>query len=147
MTLFAPGTRAWTATCADDSRSLWSAGYRGDLAAYQNLTLAKVWAAAGEFDIIHSHVETIGLPFARWWPIPVLSTFHGRLDGMGHPALLDEFCDVPVVAISESQRRWSPDANWIATIPHGLDLTRAPYVPARRLPRLRGSGHAREGRR
>ena len=51
----------------------------------------------------------------------------GRLDPPwssrwdGHPALLDEFRDVPLVAISESQRRWSPDANWVATVPHGLD--------------------------
>ena len=58
-----------------------------------------------------------------------MSTFHGRLDGSGYPALLAEFCDVPLVAISESQRRWSPDANWVATIPHGLDLDRAPFGP------------------
>jgi glycosyltransferase involved in cell wall biosynthesis len=36
------------------------------------------------------------------------------------PALLDHFSDIPLVAISESQRRWSPDANWVATIHHGL---------------------------
>ncbi len=102
-------------------------GVPGDLTSYLNLTLAKVWAASADFDVIHSHVETIGLPFARWCPTPVVSTFHGRLDVMGHPALLDEFCDVPLIAISESQRRWSPRANWVATIPHGLDLTGAPF--------------------
>src|SRR4029078_2414140 len=84
----------------------------------------------GRFDVIHSHLETIGLPFARWCPTPVLSTFDGRLDGLGHPALLDEFCDVPVVAISQSQRRWSPRANWVATVPHGLDLAGAPFRSA-----------------
>ena len=35
--------------------------------------------------------------------------------------------DVPLVAISESQRRWSPHANWVATIHHGLDLAGAPF--------------------
>jgi glycosyltransferase involved in cell wall biosynthesis len=69
----------------------------------------------------------MGLPFARWCPTPVVSTFHGRLDVMGHPALLDEFRDVPLVAISQSQRRWSPHANWVATVPHGLDLAGAPF--------------------
>jgi glycosyltransferase involved in cell wall biosynthesis len=128
VTLFAPGDS--TVECdlvPTVPRSLWSTGYRGDLTSYLNLTLAKVWAASGQFDVIHSHVEMMGLPFARWCPTPVVSTFHGRLDVMGHPALLDEFCEVPLVAISESQRRWSPRANWVATIPHGLDLAGAPF--------------------
>ena len=131
VTLFAPGdSRVDCRLVPTIPHSLWSTGYRGDLGAYLNLTLAKVSSAAGDFDAIHSHVDTMGLPFARWSPTPVVSTLHGRLDGMGHPALLDEFCDVPLVAISESQRRWSPRANWVATIPHGLDLTRAPFGPA-----------------
>ena len=109
VTLFAPGdSKVECELVPTVPRSLWSTGYRDDLSAYLNLTLAKVWAASGDFDIIHSHVETLGLPFARWCPTTVVSTFHGRLDGMGHPALLDEFQDVPLVAISESQRRWSP---------------------------------------
>lgn len=131
VTLFAPGDS--TVECelvATIPHSLWSTGYRGDLGAYINLTLAKAWSMSGDFDVIHSHVDTMGLPFARWCPTPVVSTLHGRLDGAGHPALLDEFCDVPLVAISESQRRWSPQANWVATIPHGLDLARAPFGPA-----------------
>ena len=128
VTLFAPGdSQVECELVPTVPHSLWSTGYRGDLTSYLNLTLAKVWAASGDFDVIHSHVETIGLPFARWCPTPVVSTFHGRLDVMGHPALLDEFCDVPLIAISESQRRWSPRANWVATIPHGLDLTGAPF--------------------
>ena len=80
-----------------------------------------------EFDLIHSHLDTAGLPFARWCPTPVVSTLHWRVDGVGHPELLDEFCDVPLVAISDSQRRWSPRANWVATVHHGLDLTGAPF--------------------
>ena len=128
VTLFAPGDSQVECDLVPTvPHSLWSSGYRGDLGAYLNLTLAKAWSMAGDFDIIHSHVDTMGLPFARWSPTPVVSTLHGRLDGMGHPALLDEFRDVPLVAISQSQRRWSPRANWVATIPHGLDLARAPF--------------------
>jgi glycosyltransferase involved in cell wall biosynthesis len=131
VTLFAPGDSQVNCELVPTvPHSLWSTGFRGDLSSYLNLTLAKVWAASGDFDIIHSHVETMGLPFARWSPTPVVSTFHGRLDIMGHPALLDEFCDVPLVAISESQRRWSPQANWVATIPHGLNLAGAPFGAA-----------------
>jgi glycosyltransferase involved in cell wall biosynthesis len=128
VTLFAPGDSQVDCDLVPTiPHSLWSTGYKGDLASYLNLTLAKAWSRSSEFDIIHSHVDTIGLPFARWCPTPVVSTLHGRLDGAGNPALLDEFCDVPLVAISASQRRWSPQANWVATIPHGLDLARAPF--------------------
>jgi len=54
---------------------------------------------------------------------------HGRLDVSGIPELLDEFSDIALVAISESQRRWSSDANWIATIHHGLPLELMPFNP------------------
>jgi glycosyltransferase involved in cell wall biosynthesis len=129
VTLFAPGDSQVDCELVPTvSESLWSSGYRGDLGAYINLTLAKAWSASADFDVIHSHVDTAGLPFARWCPTPVVSTLHGRLDGAGHPRLLDEFFDVPLVAISESQRRWSPRANWVATIPHGLDLAGAPFA-------------------
>ena len=128
VTLFAPGDSHVDCELVPTvPHSLWASGYRGDLGSYLNLTIAKVWSRSGDFDIVHSHVETMGLPLARWSPTPVVSTFHGRLDIAGHPALLDEFADVPLVAISESQRRWSPRANWVATIPHGLDLAGAPF--------------------
>ena len=128
VTLFAPGdSKVDCELVPTIPRSLWSTGYRGDLGAYMSITLAKAWSRANEFDIIHSNLDTSGLPFARWCPTPVVSTLHGRLDGMGHPALLDEFQDVPLVAISDSQRRWAPRANWVATIHHGLDLAGAPW--------------------
>ena len=131
VTLFAPGDSEVDCELVPTvPRSLWSTGYRGDLAAYLNITLAKAWSMSDRFDVIHSHLDTMGFPFARWCATPVVSTMHGRLDGLGHPALLDEFCDVPMVAISESQRRWSPNANWVATIHHGLDLAGAPFGPA-----------------
>jgi glycosyltransferase involved in cell wall biosynthesis len=128
VTLFAPGdSQVECELVPTVAHSLWAKGYRDDLSSYMNVTIAKAWSRVSEFDVIHSHVETMGLPFARWSPKPVVTTFHGRLDVAGHPALLDEFRDVPLVAISESQRRWSPRANWVATIPHGLDLTGAPF--------------------
>jgi glycosyltransferase involved in cell wall biosynthesis len=51
---------------------------------------------------------------------------HGRLDVAGMPELLGAHPDVALIAISESQRRWFPDLNWIATIHHGLPLETMP---------------------
>jgi glycosyltransferase involved in cell wall biosynthesis len=128
VTLFAPGDSTTPAELVPTiERSLWSQDYKGDVSAFINLTLAKVWKQRERFDIIHSHVETLGFLFARLCPTPVLTTLHGRLDHSGMPELLEEFADIPLVAISESQRRWSPEADWIATIHHGLPLERLPF--------------------
>jgi glycosyltransferase involved in cell wall biosynthesis len=45
----------------------------------------------------------------------------------GIPDLLEEFSDIPLVAISDSQRRWGEEANWVATIHHGLPLQQMPF--------------------
>jgi glycosyltransferase involved in cell wall biosynthesis len=43
------------------------------------------------------------------------------------PELLDEFTDIPLVVISDSQRWWSPEAAWVATIDHGLPSGQLPF--------------------
>jgi len=100
--------------------SLWAKGYNGDGRQYAPMVVAAAWRDADQFDVIHSHLEGGGFVFARHGPKPVVSTLHNRLDTEGMPHLLSSFTDVPVVAISDSQRRWSPDANWVATIHHGI---------------------------
>ncbi|HEY8868562.1 MAG TPA: glycosyltransferase family 4 protein [Candidatus Limnocylindrales bacterium] len=130
VTLFAPGDSTFEGKLVPTPPlSLWLTGYRGDVSAFINMTLARVWAQSDQFDIIHSHIETLGFLFARYCPTPVIATLHGRLDILGIPDLLNEFREIPLVAISESQRRWSPDANWIATVHHGLPLDRMPFEP------------------
>ncbi len=130
VTLFAPGDSEFDGELVETpEESLWSTGYRGDVSSFINVTLARVWAEAERFDIVHSHVETLGFLFARYCPTPVITTLHGRLDVSGIPELLEEFNDVALVAISDSQRRWSPNANWIATIHHGLRLDQMPFGP------------------
>jgi glycosyltransferase involved in cell wall biosynthesis len=131
VTLFAPGDSEVPCELVPTvERSMWSTGYKGDVSSFINVTLAIVWEQAARFDVIHSHVETLGFLFARHCDTPVLTTLHGRLDHSGMPELLGEFSDIPLVAISESQRRWSPDANWVATIHHGLPLERLPFSDA-----------------
>jgi glycosyltransferase involved in cell wall biosynthesis len=126
--LYAPGDSVFPGRLvATPAQSLWSTGYQGDVSSFINVTLAKVWADIERFDVVHSHVETLGFLFARHSPVPVLTTLHGRLDVAGIPELLEEFQDIPLVAISDSQRRWSPDANWVATIHHGLPLDQMPF--------------------
>jgi glycosyltransferase involved in cell wall biosynthesis len=128
VTLFAPGDSSVDSELVPTiPQSLWSIDYRGDVSSYINVSLAMAWREAARFDIIHSHVETLGFLFARYCPTPVVTTLHGRLDVSGIPELLDEFDDIPLVAISDSQRRWGEHANWVATIHHGLPLESMPH--------------------
>jgi glycosyltransferase involved in cell wall biosynthesis len=128
VTLFAPGDSQVSCELVPTvPRSLWSNEYRGDVSSFINVSLAKVWSQHERFDVIHSHVETLGFLFARYCPTPVVTTLHGRLDAWGIPELLDEFDDIPLVAISDSQRRWGEQANWVATIHHGLPLDFMPF--------------------
>ena len=75
---------------------------------------------ADEFDIIHLHVDYLGYPILRRLGVPYLTTLHGRLDLPELQPLYDIFDDVPVVSISDSQREPLPQANYIATVHHGL---------------------------
>jgi glycosyltransferase involved in cell wall biosynthesis len=101
-------------------------GYAGDSLPYMQQTLHKVLAHVGEFDIIHAHLEWASLLLARISPVPVVTTFHGRLDLPWADSL---FRDPPagLVAISENQAKTHPDVPWAAVVHNGLRLTDMPF--------------------
>jgi len=107
-------------------RALWREGLNGDLGVYFQMAVARAWDEADRFDLIHSHVETQGFQLAAHGPVPVVTTLHGRLDVAGATQYIDAMPSIPLIAISDSQRRWNPDANWLATIHHGIDFTTTP---------------------
>lgn len=102
------------------------AGYVGDPLPWFHLTMREVVDRATEFDLIHSHLEWSSLLLARVSPIPVVATFHGRLDLPWAEALLR---DAPrgLVAISENQASTHPDVPWEAIVHNGLRLDAAPF--------------------
>ena len=101
-------------------------GYLGDHAPWFQLTIREVVDRAADFDIIHSHLEWMSLLLAGVAPIPVVSTFHGRLDLPWAEALLR---DAPrgLVAISENQASTHPEVAWEAVVHNGLRLEDAPF--------------------
>lgn len=102
------------------------AGYLGDPMPWFIRTLQLVLDRASEFDVIHSHLEWMSLILARVSPVPVVTTFHGRLDLPWAPDLLS---DPPrgLVAISANQAATHPDVPWTAVVHNGLDLRDAPF--------------------
>src|SRR3954454_4114860 len=106
--------------------SLWTKGHRGELRPFIDLAVARAWRECQRFDILNAHVEAAAFEMARWCGVPVVSTLHRRLDNDGIAHLIDEFREIPLIAISESQKRWNPDANWVGMIHHGLDFSETP---------------------
>src|SRR3954464_7306083 len=106
--------------------SLWTKGHRGELRPFIDLSVARAWRECQRFDILNAHVEAAAFEMARWCGVPVVSTLHRRLDNDGIADLIDEFSEIPLIAISESQKRWNPDANWVGMIHHGLDFSETP---------------------
>jgi glycosyltransferase involved in cell wall biosynthesis len=129
VTLIGPGdSHVGVELVSTIDQALWSSGMRGDMTPYIQVSIERAWAECHRFDVIHSHLDTLSFSFARHCPTPVVHTLHGRLDIPGIPELLDEFREIPLIAISQSQRRWWPENNWVATVHHGLPLEDAPFV-------------------
>jgi glycosyltransferase involved in cell wall biosynthesis len=89
-------------------------------------TLAIAAAARGEFDVMHSHLDLESLLIAAASPIPVVATFHSRID---HPAfgIAVRGSAAHLVAVSAHQAGTRPEADWAAVIHNGLTLDHAPF--------------------
>jgi glycosyltransferase involved in cell wall biosynthesis len=76
-----------------------------------------------EFDFLHFHLDYYPFSLFSRQPTPFLTTLHGRLDLPEHQPVFTTFSSVPVISISNAQRRPVPQANWVRTIYHGLPET------------------------
>jgi len=76
--------------------------------------LDHVFKHAHKFDILHFHIDYFPNLLFRHQPVPFLTTLHGRLDLPELGVVYRTFPDVPLVSISNSQRKPIPDVNWIA---------------------------------
>jgi glycosyltransferase involved in cell wall biosynthesis len=101
-------------------------GYTGDVLPYMQLTMQLLLARIHQFDLVHSHLEWMSLLLARVSEVPVVSTFHGRLD---LPWANDLLVDPPagLVAISKNQASTHPDVPWAGVVYNGLRLADAPF--------------------
>ena len=82
--------------------------------------LEQVRRRVDEFDILHFHLDYYPFSLFSRQRTPFVTTLHGRLDLPEHQPVFDTFSSVPVVSISNAQRRPLPQARWVRTIHHGL---------------------------
>jgi glycosyltransferase involved in cell wall biosynthesis len=121
VTLFASGdsiTAAKLVPCVPHALRL-DATVRDPLP-YQLLMLDRVRRMSEEFDILHFHIDQSHFPVFRPLAVRTVTTLHGRQDLPDLVPLYLGFDDMPLVSISNDQRRPVQDANFVATIYHGI---------------------------
>jgi glycosyltransferase involved in cell wall biosynthesis len=84
------------------------------------MMLEHVRRQAHNFDMMHFHLDYYPFSLFSRQPTPFVTTLHGRLDLPEHQPLFETFSTMPVISISNSQRRPVPRAGWVRTIHHGL---------------------------
>jgi len=121
VTLFASGdsrTSARLVPCVPTGLRL--AGINDQVASLIAM-LDRVLGAAGQFDILHFHVDFLHFPVFRHLAGKCLTTLHGRLDLPDFWPAFRAFPEMKLVSISDAQREPVADANFIGTIHHGLE--------------------------
>jgi glycosyltransferase involved in cell wall biosynthesis len=121
VTLFASGDSVTTAKL----EPVWPCALRfdgtlRDAMAPQMLLMETVYQQAHEFDVLHCHLDYWPFSLFSRQPTPFVTTLHGRLDLPELSRIYGAFEDVPLVSISDAQRRPMPHGNYVGTVYHGL---------------------------
>ena len=130
VTLFASGDSSTTAHLVPTvDTALWRAPEVRDPLVYWAITagLAYGRAAAGGFDLVHSHLDFHAFACASLVPTPTVTTLHGRLDLQDLPRLYARFPTMPVISISDNQRAPVPEAHWAGTVYNAVDTDRLQF--------------------
>ena len=121
VTLFASGdseTNAQLVPCCP--RSLRLDNKCKDQLAHHFVMLEEVMERANDFDIIHFHVDYLHFPISKLCGLPNVTTLHGRLDMKELVPLYRKYRGMPVISISQHQRKPLCWANWAGNVYHGL---------------------------
>jgi glycosyltransferase involved in cell wall biosynthesis len=87
---------------------------------YYMLMLDRVREQADDFDFLHFHIDQFHFPLFRPLAMRTVTTAHGRQDLPDLKPLYVGFSDMPLVSISNAQRSPVPNANFVATVYHGI---------------------------
>ncbi|HVT01429.1 MAG TPA: glycosyltransferase family 4 protein [Patescibacteria group bacterium] len=89
------------------------------------LNIGTAYSMQNKFDIIHDHNDSLSFPTAMLATTPVVMTLHGAFGPSAKKMYegLNKFSsNVNLVSISMSQRRPSPDLNYIGNVYHGINV-------------------------
>lgn len=122
VTLFASGDSLTTARLESGCAKALRLTRCADPLAHHMILLDKVLAKASEFDVLHFHTDYQHFPATRNLQLPAVTTLHGRLDLPDLVPLYQQFDRVPLVSISQAQRRPLGRVNWVGNVHHGLPM-------------------------
>lgn len=137
VTLFASGdsiTAADLVPCSEKALRLCPEVV--DALPYHMIMLDEVARRAHEFDVLHFHIDLMHAPIVRSFAHKTLTTLHGRLDLPDLLPFYARFPDLPLISISDAQRKPMPPVNWVSTVYHGLPRDLLPFSAAPRDPYL-----------
>jgi glycosyltransferase involved in cell wall biosynthesis len=86
-------------------------------------------AAAGEFDVVHSHLHVHALVFGRLIKCPLVSSLHGAAWVRSAHPVFKKYKDLPFVSLSDAERQLLPELNYVATVYNGIRLQDFPFEP------------------
>ncbi len=120
VTLYASGdseTSARLVPCASEALRLQGINHH---LSYTVAMIERVMRDADQYDVLHFHTDFVH--FAPFRPLAgrCFTTLHGRLDVPDFWPAFRAFSDMKLISISDSQRAPIADANFVATIYHGL---------------------------
>lgn len=88
---------------------------------YYMVMLKMVSEMASQFDVLHFHTDNLHFPvFAGALAARSVTTLHSRQDGRDLDILYRAFPQMPLVSISDAQRKPVRHANFAGTVQHGL---------------------------
>src|ERR1700712_3049207 len=87
---------------------------------YNLIMLDQVARRMDEFDVLHFHIDFFHYPLFRNMADKTVTTLHGRQDLPEMPDIYRAFPHMPLVSISDHQRKPVPPVNWRGTVYHGL---------------------------
>jgi glycosyltransferase involved in cell wall biosynthesis len=95
---------------------------------YHVMMLEEVRRRAGDFDVLHFHMDFLHYPLFREMADRTVTTLHGRLDLSDLQPFYAAFPELPLVSISDAQRAPMPPVNWVGTVHHGLPVNQLPFM-------------------
>ncbi|NEO25749.1 MAG: glycosyltransferase family 4 protein [Kamptonema sp. SIO4C4] len=87
---------------------------------YEQMQLSKVFNRAGEFDVIHSHMDYAALPYGSLSDTPVVHTIHGIFTSLTEQ-IFTQHRQENFVSISQSQRQPHLGLNYVGTVYNAID--------------------------
>ncbi len=121
VTLFASGdsmTAANLVACTSEAIRL--SETMVDYMPHYTMMVDRVRRLSQAFDILHFHIDMFHFPLFRGMENRTVTTLHGRQDLPDLWPFYEAFPDMPLVSISNSQRKPIAEANFAGTVLHGL---------------------------